>query len=97
MVKASKGIRKGTRNKFRKSPRERGVPPVTQQLKSFEIGEKANIVINSSIHKGQPHVRFHGLTGTVIGKQGDAYVLDVKAGNKHKKIISNRVHLHKNV
>lgn len=95
MVRASKGTRQRTRQKFRKRPRDRGHPPVTHFLRVFETGEKAAIVINPSVHKGQPNKRYHGLTGTVVEKRGRAYVLAIKRGGLTKKIIAAPVHLKK--
>ncbi len=95
MVKRSHGLRVRTRRVLRKSPRERGMPPVTHTLQEFEIGEKAAIKIDPSIHKGMPHRRFHGLTGTVVEKRGDAYVVEVRDGNKKKKVIARPEHLKK--
>ncbi|MDI6916979.1 MAG: 50S ribosomal protein L21e [Thermoplasmatales archaeon] len=94
MVKASKGLRRRTRQ-LRKKPRERGLSPITRSLQLFNPGEKASIVIDPSIQKGQPHPRFHGLTGRIIKPQGSAYLLEIKDGNKIKKIIANPEHLRK--
>jgi len=93
MVKASKGIMEKTRQKFRRSPRERGLSPITRSLRKFAVGEKAVIKIDSSYQKGWPHHRFHGLTGTVVAQQGRAYVLDVRFGGKVKKAICLPEHL----
>ncbi len=93
MVKASKGIMEKTRQKFRRSPRERGLSPITRSFQKFAIGEKAVIKINASFQKGWPHNRFHGLTGTVVATQGRAYVLDVRFGGKIKKAIVFPEHL----
>jgi len=95
MVKRSKGFRSKTRHKLRKHPRERGLSPITRAFQSFEEGEHVNIVIDPSIHKGQPHPRFHGLTGIIIGIQGDAYLLNVNVGNSEKKLIIKPEHLRK--
>ncbi|UCD91942.1 MAG: 50S ribosomal protein L21e [Methanobacteriota archaeon] len=95
MVKSSKGLRKRTRQKFRKRARERGLSPITRSFVEFEEGEKANIVIDPSIQKGQPHSRFHGQTGTVVGNQGNAYLLEVKMGRKMKRVIVSPEHLRK--
>jgi len=97
MVKRSKGTRSKTRKVMRKRPREKGLPPVSRVLQTFENGEKANIIIDPSIHRGQPHRRFYGLTGCVVGKQGNAYLLEVKTGNKIKTIIVGPEHLRKQV
>ena len=95
MVKRSKGFRSKTRKKLSKHPRERGLSPITRTLQVFDEGEYVNIVIDSSSHKGQPHPRFHGLTGIVIGTQGEAYLLNVKVGNKEKKLLIRPQHLRK--
>ncbi|MEM0343552.1 MAG: 50S ribosomal protein L21e [Thermoplasmata archaeon] len=95
MVKASKGARRRTRSVFRKRARARGLSPITRAFQVFNVGDRAHIEIDPSIHKGQPHVRFHGLTGTVVGTQGGAYLLDVMTGNAKKRIIVRPEHLRK--
>jgi len=95
MVKRSRGTRSCTRYKLQKKPRERGLSPITKSLQKFDVGEKANIVIDPSIHKGQPHPRFHGLTGEITGKQGNAYKVDVKVGKKIKTLLIRSEHLKK--
>ncbi len=42
-----------------------------------------------------PSVRFHGKTGTVVGNQGKAFVLEVKDGNKIKTVLVTPEHLRK--
>jgi len=95
MVKASKGYRRRTRYVMQKRARDRGLSPITRAFQSFDVGEKANVNIDPSIHKGQPHVRFHGRTGTVVGMQGNAYLIDVMDGGKKKQIIVRPEHLRK--
>jgi len=95
MVKASKGYRRRTRSVMQKRARDRGLSPITKMFQSFEVGEKVNVNIDPSIHKGQPHVRFHGHTGTVVGMQGRSYMLDVRMGDMMKKIIVRPEHLTK--
>jgi large subunit ribosomal protein L21e len=93
MVRRSKGIRAKTRSKFKKKPREKGLPSTTRLFQKFETGEKASIVIDPSVHKGQPHRRYYGLTGTISGMQGKAYLVDVKVGGKMKTLIVRPEHL----
>lgn len=93
MVKRSKGLRKRSRQIMRKSPRTRGMPPPTRSLVNFEVGDTVNIVIEPSVHKGQPYIRFQGRAGTVMGKQGKAFVLNVKVGGMVKKLIVGPEHL----
>ena len=87
MVKASKGIMERTRQKFRKRARQRGLSPITRALQKFEEGDMVTIVIDSGVHSGQPHKRFHGTTGVVVEARGRAYVVDVRFRGKMKKAI----------
>jgi len=93
MVKRSKGIRSKTRHLMRKKPRHRGVSSITRALQQFEEGDKVSVVIDSSYQKGMPHHRFQGYTGTVEGKQGDAYLVGIEVGKKHKTLIVRSEHL----
>lgn len=87
------GPRKKTRYKFKKNLRQRGLPPVTSLIQEFETGQKVHVVCESSIQKGMPHRRFHGKTGTVIGRRGRAWVLAVRDGGTQKVVIARPQHL----
>jgi large subunit ribosomal protein L21e len=93
LVKRSKGIRSKSRQILRKRPRDKGISSITRALQQFEEGESVNIVINSSIHKGMPHIRYHGYTGKIEGKQGEAYLVGINDGKKHKTLIIRSDHL----
>ena len=93
MVKRSKGIRSKSRKILRKKPRERGIHSITRALQQFEEGESVNIIIDSSVHKGMPHIRFQGYTGKIEGKQGDSYLVGINDGKKHKVLIIRSEHL----
>ncbi|HID47547.1 MAG TPA: 50S ribosomal protein L21e [Methanothermococcus okinawensis] len=93
MVQRSKGFRSKTRHKLQKHPRERGIHPVTRALKEFKVGDIVHVVIDPSVHKGMPHPRFHGKTGTVVGQRGRAYIVRVRDGGKYKDIIAMPQHL----
>ncbi|HEX9906943.1 MAG TPA: 50S ribosomal protein L21e [Thermoplasmata archaeon] len=95
MVKASKGYRRRTRYLMQKRARARGLSPITKRFQKFDVGEKAHISIDPGIHKGQPHVRFHGLTGTVTGAQGKSYLITVIVGSMKKQVIVRPEHLGK--
>jgi len=95
MVKRSKGIMVKTRNILRKRPRDRGMPPITTYVKEFEVGEKANIVIEPSSQKGQPHRRYQGRVGTVMDRRGNSFVVRVEMENSHKDLIIRPEHLKK--
>ncbi len=95
-MQASRGTRTKTRNLLKKKARARGLSPITKGLQTFEEGEKVNIVIDPSVHKGMPFSRFPGLTGIVIGERGSAYEISVKDGNKTKTVVARPEHLVKN-
>jgi large subunit ribosomal protein L21e len=95
MAKMSKGTRAGTRYKLQRKPRDRGLTKITLSLQTFEEGERAVVKIDPSVHKGMPHQRFHGLTGIVVGTQGDCYIVQIKDGNKAKTVVARPEHLRK--
>ncbi len=68
---------------------------MTHFFTPFEVGEKAAIVIDPSVHKGQPNRRYHGLTGTVEERRGRAYVVAVRQGGLIKRVIATPEHLRK--
>ncbi|HEY6050036.1 MAG TPA: 50S ribosomal protein L21e [Thermoanaerobaculia bacterium] len=93
MVKASKGIMEKTRQKFRRGPRQRGLSPITRSFQTFAVGERVTIIIDSSVQSGWPHHRFHGMTGTVVGRRGNSYLVDVRFGGRIKQAICRPEHL----
>ena len=93
MVKRSRGIRSKSRKLLRKRPRERGIHSIARALQQFEEGDSVNIVIDPSVHRGMPHIRFHGHTGSIEGKQGESYLVGINDGKKHKTLIIRSEHL----
>jgi large subunit ribosomal protein L21e len=78
---------------LRKKPRERGIHSITRALQQFEEGDFVSIVIDPSVHRGMPHIRFQGHTGKVEGKQGESYLVGINDGKKHKTLIIRSEHL----
>lgn len=66
----------------------------TKLLQKFDIGDKVCIDLQSG-YTGMPHPRYRGRSGTVIGRQGEAYVVEIKDMNARKKLIITGVHLKK--
>jgi len=93
VVRRTSGPRRRTRQKFKKDIRKKGLPPVSKLLVDYELGDKVDIIIDPSVHKGMPHRRFYGRTAEVIGKRGRAYILKVRDGNSHKTVISRVEHI----
>ena len=88
MVKRTGGPRKKTRHKLQKKPRTRGKIKIRKILDTFKAGERVRILQEPGAQRGMPHPRFKNLIGVVIKKQGDAYIISIKDGNKEKKVIS---------
>jgi len=93
MTLKSKGFRRSTRNKLSKKSRKKGMFPITRSLATFELGQKVHIAIEPSVHKGMPHPRFQGKTGTVLERRGRSYLLEIREGDAKKVIISRPEHL----
>jgi large subunit ribosomal protein L21e len=89
----SKGLRSKTRHLLLKDPRKRGVLPPNRVLAQFAVGSQVAIKLEPSQHGGMTHKRFQGLTGTVSGKQGEAFVIDVMHGNMRKVLVVRAEHL----
>jgi large subunit ribosomal protein L21e len=88
--KPAKGKRSKTRSKFK---RVRKRLTIGAQLADFAVGSKVHVDIDSSVHSGLPDSRFQGLTGTVAGKQGKAFVVEVYQGNQLNKLVTVASHL----
>jgi large subunit ribosomal protein L21e len=91
MVKASRGLRTGTRRKLKKDSRSKFT--ITPYLREFKAKDKVAIKPDPSSHLGMPHIRFKGASGVVLGKRGDAYIVKVKVGKGNKTITARPEHL----
>jgi len=88
-----KGKRRKSRDKLSKNVREKGKIKIRKWLQEFKVGDYVHIKIDSYVHIGMPHHKFHGRTGIVIGKRGDCYEVKLTDGDKEKIIIVHPVHL----
>jgi len=93
MVKRIGTARRKTRKSFRKSIRERGKISISRFFQTFEIGDRVMIDPEPAVHTSLPFRRFIGKTGTVCGKQGSCYCVEIKNGKKQKVVIAHPVHL----
>ena len=91
MVRATKGFRRSTRRKLKKSLRHKF--KVTPYLREFKANDKVVIKIDPSSHKGMPFPKFKGMTGVIKERRGDAYIVKITIGNKTKEVISRPEHL----
>ena len=91
MGKKSSGPRKRTRKIFSQKTGYR--PTITKFIQEFNNGQSVVINQEPSSHRGMPYKRFKGKVGKVIGKRGKAFIVEIRVGNKTKKIISRSEHL----
>jgi large subunit ribosomal protein L21e len=92
-LRKSRGYRSGTRRLFKKEPRERGKMRLSKLLYEYQPGTQVVVKIDSSVHKGMPHRRFHGRVGTIVNKRGRSYVVSVSQGDAVREIIVRPEHL----
>ncbi len=93
MVKNSHGFRSRTRNLMSKKIRNKGLNSLSAVLIDYKEGDRVNIVIDSAVHKGMPHKRYHGRTGVISGQRGRAYLVDVSIGKAMRTLIIRPEHL----
>ena len=90
---SSNGPLNGTRKKLANEPRERGTSPPQRAVAEFDEGQKVHLAIDPSVNEGRFHPRFSGHTGTVAGKQGRAYKVEINDRGKRKTLIVKPAHL----
>ncbi|MFO7925148.1 MAG: 50S ribosomal protein L21e [Halobacteriota archaeon] len=90
---SSNGPRQATRNKLKNDARDRGASPPQRSIEQFENDERVHLKLDPSVPKGQFHPRFNGRTGTVVGKQGRAFKVEIKDGGVTKTLIAAPAHL----
>ncbi len=86
------GKRGKTRYKFAKRGSKVSVSDI---MATFEDNDRVQVVVDGSYHAGLPHKSFHGLTGRITGKIGEAYEVSLKKGNQDLVVITTAVHLKK--
>jgi large subunit ribosomal protein L21e len=62
---------------------------------NLKIGDKVAIIIDSSIHKGMPHRRYHGHIGKIISKKTRSYAVGTTKGKKNVTLLVRPEHLRK--
>mmetsp|Transcript_19058 Transcript_19058/g.38863 ORF Transcript_19058/g.38863 Transcript_19058/m.38863 type:complete len:160 (+) Transcript_19058:675-1154(+) len=95
----SNGKRSNTRNNHSRPFRRHGSEHTSTYLQNFKVGDYADIIINSSIHKGLPFKYYHGKTGKIfnISKSSIGIKIEKTVGNRKilKKISVRVEHLKK--
>lgn len=89
------GFRKRTRRKFKKEISNKGKISIKNYLQKFEIGDKVSLTVEPAVQRGMYMPRFMGRIGTVIGKKGRCYEVEITDLSKKKSLIIHPVHLKK--
>ena len=66
----------------------------TKLLQNFELGDKVHIDLQTG-YSGMPHPRYRGRSGSIVGKQGEAYIVEIQVMRAKKRLIIPPVHLRK--
>jgi large subunit ribosomal protein L21e len=61
----------------------------------YNVGDRACLAAEPAVQSNLYHQRFHGRSGTIVGKRGDCYELQIQDGGKQKVIIVHPVHMKK--
>jgi large subunit ribosomal protein L21e len=93
MGKRSRGFRSRSRHLLKKRAGTAGKIGLSRLLHNYAVNDKVRIIIDSAIHKGMPHRRFHGLVGRVSGRRGKSYLVEVPISGAVKNIIVRPEHI----
>lgn len=85
----SHGMRRRTRSLLRSSTKK----GLSSLLVEYAPNDKVVVKIDPTQVKGMPHRRFNGLVGTVTEVGRRAVTVDVKVGDKVKKLIARKEHV----
>lgn len=88
--------RRKTRSKLRKPADMRGKTNINAFLQTFNDGERVVVKLDPAYQRGMCHPRFQGHSGSISGKKGMCYLVNINDGNKQKKLIVHPAHLKRN-
>ncbi|VVB73624.1 50S ribosomal protein L21e [uncultured archaeon] len=91
MARSSKGRMNRRSRLLGRNARRRDVT-VSERMHKLEVGTKVQLVPNAK-YEDFPSPRYAGRVGTVVGKQGSAYVVELKDGSLTKRFITTAIHL----
>lgn len=89
------GFRRKTRNKLKKNIRTKGKISIKKYLQVLKNGEKVLLKAEPAVQKGMYFPRYHGRSGTIVGKKGKCYEVKILDGKKPKVLIIHPIHLKK--
>jgi large subunit ribosomal protein L21e len=87
------GFRRKSRHKFKKNIRQKGKISLKKYLQTFKEGDKVQLIVEPSVHKGMYFPKFISKIGIIKKKIRKCYELVIKDKNKEKILIAHPVHL----
>src|SRR3989338_9686679 len=95
MVKRVGSSRRKTRLMLAVPKKEKGKLSLRRFLQELKEGDNVVLKAAPSVQSGQYFRRFHGKTGSVVGRKGKCYEVRIKDKDKIKNILVKPVHLMK--
>ncbi|OIO26814.1 hypothetical protein AUJ14_00940 [Candidatus Micrarchaeota archaeon CG1_02_55_22] len=71
----------------------KGRRTIRQRLSSFKDGDHVRIAASPSTKDGRPFLRFNGVTGKIVGRQGAVYKVELTQGRATRTILVSNAHL----
>ncbi len=93
MAKRIGSYQRKTRYKFKQHYRKRGKISLSKFFQEFQEGDKVNLIIHAQYQRGWFSPRFHGQTGTIVGKRGFCYKVAITDRTKDKVLYVHPIHL----
>lgn len=87
------GSRRKKSGIFTKTHKQKGKISHREFLKQLNVGDKVALKLEPAVQSATYLPRFHGKIGTVIGKEGTCYQVEIRDGNKQKLIVTHPIHL----
>jgi large subunit ribosomal protein L21e len=73
--------------------RQRGKRSLSKYFHEYKTNDKVALIFNLSEKKGRFSKPFHGRTGSIVKKQGRAYIVKFLDGRVVKKVVTTASHL----
>ena len=89
MVRASSGVRHGTRRRLKLKEKS----SIERFLKAFKPQDKVILKFHPASQKGGYPIRYAGPVGTVVSHRGDCYLVQFLIGGKDWRLIIRPEHL----
>jgi large subunit ribosomal protein L21e len=86
-----------TRHLMKKPYKKKGKISLTKYFAKYNTGDRVILKAEPAVQKGLYFLRYHGKMGTIEGKQGNCYKVQIKDRKKQKTMIVHPVHLQRAV